>query len=113
LSFVPQAYLPLLYAGARVFAFPSHYEGFGLPVLEAMASGVPVLTSNVSSLPEVVGTAGMMIAPSDVVAMTAELEALLCDEQLRVRMAEYGLARARAFTWSRCVDATVRVYKSL
>ena len=113
LSFVPQAYLPLLYAGARVFAFPSHYEGFGLPVLEAMASGVPVLTSNVSSLPEVVGRAGMMIAPSDVVAMTAELEALLCDEQLRVRMAEYGLARARAFTWLRCVDATVRVYKSL
>ena len=111
LSFVPQAKLPLLYAGARVFAFPSYYEGFGLPVLEAMASGVPVLTSNVSSLPEVVGGAGRLTDPSDVDAITRELNHLLCDQKLRSDLSELALKRSLQFTWSSCVNATVDVYQ--
>lgn len=113
LSFVPQTYLPFLYAGARVFAFPSHYEGFGLPVLEAMASGVPVLTSDIPSMRELAGTASRMISPCDVVSMTFELEGLLCHEQLRTRLRDAALARASTFTWARCVDATVCVYRNI
>lgn len=113
LRYVPQADLPFLYAGARVFVYPSLYEGFGLPVLEAMASGVPVITSNTSSLPEVVGTAALQIAPEDTVALTAALLQGLQDEVWRNQARSRGLERASQFGWKRCIDQTVQVYANL
>ena len=110
LDFVAQEDLPFLYAGARLFAYPSLYEGFGLPPLEAMASGVPVVTSNVSSLPEVVGAAAIMVEPQDVPALTAALQRGLEDDAWRVSAVERGLARASAFGWARCIDSTVAIY---
>ena len=113
LSFVSQADLPLLYAGARLFVYPSLYEGFGLPVLEAMACGVPVITSNVSSLPEVVGDAGWLVNPLDIAEISAALQSVLQDDPWRMSAATSGLARACRFSWTRCVDETVAVYRSI
>lgn len=113
LSFVPQDELPALYAGARLFVYPSLYEGFGLPVLEAMASGTPVITSNVSSLPEVVGGAARLVEPQDVDSLRCALEDVLQDDEWRTAAGAAGLARAATFSWSECVDRTVSVYKKL
>jgi alpha-1,3-rhamnosyl/mannosyltransferase len=110
LDFVAQDDLPFLYAGARLFAYPSLYEGFGLPPLEAMASGVPVVTSNVSSLPEVVGAAAIMVEPMDVPALTVALRRGLEDEDWRRSAIDLGCARALAFSWTKCVDSTVSIY---
>lgn len=110
LDFVSQDNLPLLYAGARLFAYPSLYEGFGLPPLEAMASGVPVVTSNVSSLPEVVGDAALTIDPQDVKALSFALARGLQDNAWRISAVALGLERAAAFTWASCVERTVSIY---
>lgn len=113
LGFVASQDLPLLYAGARLFAFPSHYEGFGLPVLEAMSSGVPVVCSNSSSLPEVAGSAALMCAPDDVEALSALLQRGLEDEGWRTTAVNQGLLHAAGFSWERCAQATVEVYHKL
>ena len=113
LRYVPQADLPALYAGARLFAYPSLYEGFGLPVLEAMASGTPVITSNCSSLPEVVGTAALQIQPEDVPALAGALARALQDDAWGAHASVAGLERAAQFSWKRCVQQTVQVYEHI
>ncbi|AFK67938.1 MULTISPECIES: glycosyltransferase family 4 protein [Pseudomonas] len=113
LGFVASEDLPLLFAGARLFTFPSHYEGFGLPVLEAMSSGVPVVCSNSSSLPEVAGPAALMCAPDDVEGLSALLRQGLEDEAWRAAAVQQGLLHAGGFSWERCAQATVEVYKSV
>lgn len=111
LGYIPQEDLPLIYTGAHAFAFPSLYEGFGLPVLEALASGTPTLTSNRSSLSEVAGDAALLVDPEDVDVLTAGLERLLTDAEWRTQAVERGLRQARQFSWERCVDETVTVYQ--
>ena len=111
LGYVSDALLPLLYAGAAAFAYPSRYEGFGLPPLEAMASGVPVLVSNTTSLPEVVGDAGVQVAPDDVDAMREGLHRLLDDRDEARRRADLGLAQAAMFSWEKCAAETLAVYR--
>lgn len=113
LGFVASEDLPLLFAGARLFTFPSHYEGFGLPVLEAMSSGVPVVCSNSSSLPEVAGSAALMCAPDDVEGLSALLRQGLEDETWRAAAVQQGLLHAGGFSWERCAQATIEVYKSV
>ena len=100
-----------LYVGAHGFAYPALYEGFGLPPLEAMACGTPVMTSNRSAMPEVAGEAALMVDPEDVEAMTAGLQRLCEDEPLRALLAQAGPARAAGFTWARCASETVAVYR--
>lgn len=112
LGFVPDEHLPLLFSGARIFAFPSLYEGFGLPVLEAMASGVPVVTANRSSLPEVGGDAALYVEPEDVVALTEALERALHDEDWRATALEKGFAHARSFSWAQCAADTLVAYRA-
>src|SRR5688572_7205838 len=109
-GFVPDATLAILYRLARVFVFPSLYEGFGLPPLEAMASGTPVITSNVSSLPEVAGDAAMLIDPYETDAIAGAMRRVLMDDRLRDDMRERGLARAREFSWGRSVRRVREIY---
>lgn len=100
-----------LLAGARGLAYPSMYEGFGLPVLEAMAAGVPVLASNVSSLPEVAGDAAILVDPNSEEEIAEGLTSLLVDPDLRARLRDAGLARAATFTWERTARATADVIR--
>ena len=113
LGFADDADLPALYNGAEVFAYPALYEGFGLPPLEAMACGTPVVTSNVSSLPEVVGEAGLVVEPTDVEALAFALARALDDDELRGTLRERGLARARLFTWERAAAQLLDHYRQL
>lgn len=110
---VPNAELVYLYNAARVFALPSFYEGFGLPPLEAMACGTPVIVSNVSSLPEVVGDAGLLLDPNDIEGWTVELHRVLTDEKLHAEMSAKGLKRAANFSWERAARETLNVYRKV
>jgi len=101
LDYVPAKDLPALYAGAEVFVLPSLYEGFGLPVLEAMACGTPVIASRTSSIPEVAGDAAILIDPRNVHELSTAMEAVLGDAEMREAMRRKGLARAAQFSWSR------------
>jgi glycosyltransferase involved in cell wall biosynthesis len=103
--------LAALYRGASVMVYPSLYEGFGLPPLEAMACGTPVITSSASSLPEVVGDAGLLVDPHDPDALTDAMATVLSDDRLRSRMRENGLARAATFSWARTAAATEAAYE--
>ncbi len=108
-GYVADEDLPFLYAGARCFCLMSLYEGFGLPPLEAMSCGTPVIVSNGSSLPEVVGDAGILLDPHDETGLVAALERLLTDEAYRKTLIEKGFERAARFSWDRCVEETVRL----
>jgi glycosyltransferase involved in cell wall biosynthesis len=114
-GYVPQPELPLWYNAATLFVYPSHFEGFGLPVLEAMACGTPVITSTVSSLPEVVGTAGAgcLVDPTDHEALAEALARLMGDAEQRLTMAEHGLVQAANFRWQKSARETVAVYQKV
>lgn len=113
LGFVEDADLPALYRGACLFVMPSFYEGFGLPVLEAMACGVPVVCSRASSLPEVAGDAALLINPHDEEGLVEAMQRVLEDEGLRAKMRERGLARSAAFTWDRATRQLLGVMRAL
>ena len=105
--------LVALYAGARVFAYPSLYEGFGLPVLEAMSAGVPVITSNCSSLPEVAGDAALLVDPLDPSAIRDALARLLGDSVLATTLRSRGLAQAGRFSWAKTARETLELLRSI
>lgn len=110
-GYIPSVDLPALYSGARAFVYPSLYEGFGLPVVEAMACGTPVLASSVPALAEVAGDAAMLVDPCDEGRMAECLYAVAYDEQKRERLRASGFLRARAFSWSAAAAEVARVYK--
>jgi glycosyltransferase involved in cell wall biosynthesis len=105
--------LRLLYSYADLFVFPSLYEGFGMPVLEAMACGTPVITSATSALPEVAGDAAVLVNPEDADALSRAITSVLDDPEKRERMRESGFARARAFTWQEAAARTQALYRRL
>lgn len=111
-GYVSDEDLPALYSGAVAFVFPSLYEGFGMPPLEAMACGAPVISSNSSSLPEVVGNAGLMVDPHDEDALCQAMLDVYSDDSLRQDMSLRGMERARSFTWQKWADQTVAVYQA-
>jgi len=110
LGYVPEDELPLWYNAARLFAFPSLYEGFGLPVLEAMACGTPVITSTAASLPEVGGKAAILVPPLEADRIAHEMERVLDDSQLRTEMRAAGRIQASRFSWRAMTDQTVNAY---
>lgn len=112
-GYVPDEDLPALYSGALAFVYPSLYEGFGLPPLEAMSCGAPVITTNVTSLPEVVGEAGLMHAPEDAHALTQAMATLLDDADARSFYKHAGLERAKLFSWERAARETQAVYEEV
>ena len=109
-GYIPRDELPLWYNAAEVFVYPSLYEGFGLPPLEAMACGTPVVVSDTSALPEVVGDAGLLVEPSDAEGMALAMQRALTDRDLRRTLRKNGLERARRYTWRRAAQDTVKVY---
>jgi glycosyltransferase involved in cell wall biosynthesis len=112
LGFVPFETLRAFYQGAQVFTFPSLYEGFGLPPLEAMACGTPVVTSSVSSLPEAVGDAAVMVSPENVFSISRGIKEALLDLDLRRELRERGYRQVREFSWERTAEQTMAVYRS-
>ncbi len=112
-GFLQEEELARYYSNAGCFVLPSLYEGFGLPPLEAMACGCPVITSNTSSLPEVVGDAGILIDPYDAEGLAKHLKLVLTNSKLRDEMIEKGLAQAKKFTWEKTAEQTLEVYKKV
>jgi glycosyltransferase involved in cell wall biosynthesis len=111
LGYVTDSDLRALYSAATVFAYPSLYEGFGLPVIEAMACGCPVVTSRTASLPEVAGDAGLLVEPTDVADIARALGTVMGDRELRQKLRAAGLERAAQFSWEKAARKTVRVYE--
>ena len=107
---IPEEYMPVLMNSACLFIYPSLYEGFGLPVLEAMACGKAVITSNVSSMPEVVGDAGVLIDPQNIEEMSSALGKVILDKGFRNDLEKRALDRSRLFSWERCARETLKVY---
>ncbi|MDD1618677.1 MAG: glycosyltransferase family 4 protein [Methylococcaceae bacterium] len=111
IGYLPREELVMVIAGALTLIYPSIYEGFGLPPLEAMACGVPVIASEVSSLPEVVGDSGLLINPHDDEALAQAIQKLITDPDIRQQLSQKALARSAEFTWDKCVRQTVDVYR--
>jgi glycosyltransferase involved in cell wall biosynthesis len=112
-GYIPDEDLPALYNGAELFCFPSLYEGFGLPVLEAMACGVPVVTSNCSSLPEVAGDAAILVDPYNVDEIADAMKRVLSDRELAQELRHLGLERAKQFSWEKTARETIAVYEKV
>jgi glycosyltransferase involved in cell wall biosynthesis len=112
-GWVDELDMPYLYSAAEAFIFPSKYEGFGIPLLQAMACGVPIAASWASSIPEVVGKAGYLFNPSDVNRMADAMERVVTDENLRKELVELGFARVKEFSWEECAKQTLEVIKGL
>jgi len=112
-GYAAESDLPALYNGASLFVFPSLYEGFGLPVLEAMACGAPVITSNCSSLPEVAGDAAILVNPTDTGELAFAIRQVLEQQDLALNMQQNGIARAQQFSWEHTATRTREVYESL
>lgn len=110
-GYVPYEHLPMFYNACSLFVYPSLYEGFGLPPLEAMSCRVPVITSNTSSIPEVVGDAALLINPFDTEELKDGMEKLLEDEKLSQELSEKGYARSKEFTWDRTAAKTLNIYE--
>lgn len=113
LGYLSREELAIVLSGSTMLVYPSVYEGFGLPPLEGMASAVPVISSNVSSIPEVVGDAGILIDPANEVELANAIEELIDDQQLRGLYSKKGLQKSRNFTWSNCVEKTVNAYQKV
>jgi glycosyltransferase involved in cell wall biosynthesis len=112
-GFVTETDKPALYRGATAFVFPSHYEGFGLPPLEALACGTPVVTSNTSSLPEVVGAGGILLAPNDIAGIADALTKIATEPDFRAQLSQRALAQAAKFSWARTAQETLAVYEKV
>jgi len=112
-GFIDKEDMSAVYSAASVFVFPSLYEGFGLPILEAFACGVPVITSNTSSMPEVAGDAAVLVDPLDAAALGAAMERILTDEAAQMDLRARGLERAALFSWERCARETIAVYEKV
>lgn len=112
-GYVPSEELPALYNAADLFVYPSLYEGFGLPPLEAMSCGCPVITSNTSSLPEVVGNAGILVNPYDVDGLARAMYEVLSNDELKTYMIKTGLERATTFSWEKCARETLTIYNEV
>jgi len=112
-GYVPQSDLPALYSGSVCFVYPSYFEGFGLPPLEAMKCGTPVIAGNRTSLPEVVGDAGILVDPFDVSAIAAAIERIVDDSDFRHQLSVKGLARSRIFDWRETARRTLNVYEQV
>jgi len=110
-GYVPESDLPVLYSGALCFVYPSYFEGFGLPPLEAMKCGVPVIVGNRTSLPEVVGDAAILVDPFDADAIAGAMDKLISDSNFRAELAARGLARAKLFDWRETARQTLTVYQ--
>ena len=108
---MPDAELPLWYNAAAVLVFPSHYEGFGMPILEAMASGTPVIAAQTSAIPEVIGAAGLLFDPQDKMVLSECLAAVLDDPGRAAGMREDGLTQAGKFTWQQAARGMIDVYQ--
>lgn len=110
-GYVPEADLPALYSGAICFVYPSYFEGFGLPPLEAMRCGTPVIVGDRTSLPEVVGAAGLLVDPFDIDALAAAIEKVINDSDLRAELSVKGLERAKLFDWRETARKTLTIYQ--
>ena len=112
-GYVPEEDLPVFYCNAKLFVYPSLYEGFGFPILEAMNCGCPVITSNVSSMPEVAGDAALLVDPCNVGEIKSAVQRLLSDAKLRKRLIDKGIRQASRFSWEKTANETIKVYEKV
>ena len=113
LGYVPDQDLPALYNAAKLFVYPSLYEGFGLPVIEAMACGCPVVTAKTSSFPEICGQAAILVDPDNINSLARGIKEILSRPALSKTLKEKGLKKAKEFSWQKCAQETLRVYEEI